>query len=37
MVLEMYHKKFEISAMIKKYRSGQAEQLVLLIERAELG
>ena len=29
--------KFETSDMIRKYRSGQAEQLVLLILRAEVG
>ena len=29
--------KFQISAMIRKYRSDQTEQLVLLIDRAEVG
>ena len=29
--------KFKTYAMIRKYRSGQAEQLVLLIVRAEVG
>ena len=29
--------KFQTSAMIRKYRIGQAEQSVILIERAEVG
>ena len=36
MALEIY-KKIQISAMIRKYTSGQAEQLVILIERGEVG